>query len=222
MPGAIPLRNDFDAVTLRDLARRSKDNRQSRRLLALAAVYDGMSRAAAARVGGMDRQSLRDWVHRFNGHGPDGLFNTAPPGRAAWLSDAQMAEFDSIVAAGPDPERDGVVRWRRCDLAALIEQRFGVVYAARSISALLARLGYVRISARPRHPGQDAEAIEAFKKNFPDRLSALVDERDAATDVEVWFQDEARIGQKKAAPVSGPSGEPALGCRPTNAMPAPI
>ena len=167
MPAPIPLRNDFDAIALRRLARSSKDVRQSRRLLALAAVYDGMSRSAAARVGGMDRQSLRDWVHRFNDHGPDGLFNTAPPGRAAWLNDAQMAELDSIVAAGPDPERDGVVRWRRCDLAQRIEQRFGVTYAERSISALLAKLGYVRLSARPQHPAQNTEDIEAFKKTSP-------------------------------------------------------
>jgi transposase len=164
MPAPVALRDDFDAVTLRGLARCSQDSRQSRRLLALAAVYDGMSRAAAAQIGGMDRQSLRDWAHRFNEHGPDGLFTTAPPGRACWLNAAQMAELDEIVATGPDPECDGVVRWRRCDLVQLIEERFDVVYAERSISRLLAKLGYVRISARPRHPAQDAEEIEAFKK----------------------------------------------------------
>ena len=167
MAAAIALREDFSADDLRALARASRDARQCRRLLALAVVAEGRSRAEAAAIGGMDRQTLRDWVHRFNEHGPDGLFNTAPPGRVAWLSDAQMAELDSIVAAGPDPERDGVVRWRRCDLAQRIEQRFGVTYAERSISALLAKLGYVRLSARPQHPAQHTEDIEAFKKTSP-------------------------------------------------------
>ena len=75
MPASVPLRRDFDARHLRKLASRCKDARQSRRLLSLAAVYDGMSRGEAARIGGMDRQTLRDWVHRFNEEGPDGLTN---------------------------------------------------------------------------------------------------------------------------------------------------
>jgi transposase len=70
MPSTVRLRDDYDAVQLRGLARCSRDPRQLRRLLALAAVYDGMSRAEAARVGGMDRQTLRDWAHRFNEVGP--------------------------------------------------------------------------------------------------------------------------------------------------------
>ena len=164
MPAKVPIRTDYDAETLRGLAKRCKDVRQSRRLLALAAVYDGMSRGDAARVGGMDRQTLRDWVHRFNEEGPDGLLNRPPPGRQGWLSADQMRELAEIVETGPDPEKDGVVRWRRIDLKRVIEERFGVVYAERSISKLLADLGFVHISARPRHPKQNAKVIEAFKK----------------------------------------------------------
>jgi len=164
MPAAICVREDFTAHELRRLAARSKDANQGRRLLALAGVRDGMSRGEAAKVGGMDRQTLRDWVHRFNAEGPEGLANRAAPGRACWLSSDQMRELAEIVETGPDPETDGVVRWRRVDLQRVIEERFGVVYAERSISRLLAELGFVHISARPRHPAQNSKVIEAYKK----------------------------------------------------------
>ena len=160
----IQLRDDYDAAELRRLAKQSRNNRQIRRLLALAAVYDGMSRTDAAQVGGMDRQTLRDWVHRFNAEGPDGLTDRARPGRECLLSDAQMAELARIVETGPDPAVDGVVRWRRIDLKRVIEARFGVVYSERSISDLLARLAFSHISGRPQHPEQDERVIAGFKK----------------------------------------------------------
>ena len=117
MPSAVPLRTDFSAGELRRLAKRSKDNNQSRRLLSLAAVLDGMNRTDAARIGGMDRQTLRDWVHRFNEVGPDGLLDNWASGPASRLTPDQQAELAAIVDAGPDWEVDGVVRWRRvcCD-----------------------------------------------------------------------------------------------------------
>ncbi len=167
MPSSIPLRDDFDALSLRKLAKCCPDSRQARRLLSLAAVYDGMSRAEAAQIGGMDRQTLRDWVHRFNAEGVDGLRNRKGAGRRRMLSDAQMKALGEIVETGPDPERDGVVRWRRIDLKRVIEERFGVVYAERSISRLLAELGFVHISPRPQHPKQSAKTIKAFKKTSP-------------------------------------------------------
>jgi transposase len=104
---SIPLRDDYDAAQLRALARRSRDVRQTRRLLALAAVYDGMSREEAAKVGGMDRQTLRDWAHRFNAEGPEGLTNRAAPGRQRRLTAAQMEALAEIVETGPDPKVDG-------------------------------------------------------------------------------------------------------------------
>lgn len=161
---SIVLRDDYDAASLRALARRSRDVRQTRRLLALAAVYDGMSRADAARVGGMDRQTLRDWAHRFNDEGPDGLKNRAGAGRRRRLSDAQMQELATIVETGPDREVDKVVRWRRIDLKRVIEERFGVVYSERAISDLLARLAFSHISGRPQHPRRDERVLDAFKK----------------------------------------------------------
>jgi len=169
MSASIPLRPDFSASSLRALARRCTDANQARRLLSLAAVYDGMDRAQAATIGGMDRQTLRDWVHRFNNEGPDGLIDRKAPGRARYLSDTQMAELGEIVATGPDPAVDAVVRWRRVDLQKVIKDRFDVEYSERAISDLLKALGFSHISGRPQHPAQDTKVIEAFKKTSAER-----------------------------------------------------
>jgi transposase len=167
MGSAVRLREDYDAAVLRRLARTAQDPKQVRRLLALAAVYDGADRARAARVGGMDRQTLRDWVHRFNRLGPDGLVNVKPPGPARKLTEAQEEEVGRLVEAGPDPETDGVVRWRCVDLRRVIKERFSVDLDEVSVGRLLKRLGYAHVSARPRHPAQDPEAMAAHKKTFP-------------------------------------------------------
>jgi transposase len=164
MPSAVKLRTDYSAKELRKLARRVKDNTQARRLLSLAAVLDGMSREDAARIGGMDRQTLRDWVHRFNTSGPDGLLDHWTDGPAPRLSGEQKAELASVVEQGPDRAIDGVVRWRRVDLKRVIKQRFGVDYHERYVGKLLKQLGFSHVSARPRSPGQDAETMAAFKK----------------------------------------------------------
>ncbi len=164
MGSAVTLRTDYTASELRRLARISKDTRQSSRLLSLAAVLDGMSRADAARIGGMDRQTLRDWAHRFNEDGPDGLVDSWSSGPRSRLSLAQLAELAEIVETGPDPAVDGVVRWRRVDLKRVIKARFGVDYHERHVSTLLKKLGFAHMSARPRHPAQDARIVEAYKK----------------------------------------------------------
>ncbi len=170
MPAAVELHPDFDAPTLRSLATRCADAKQSRRLLSIAAIYDGMSRGAAAKIGGMDRQVLRDWVLRFNEQGPDGLIDRKAPGAKRRLDDAQMAELGVIVESGPDLKADSLVRWRCCDLAKLIEHRFGVSYKERAISNLLKVLGFSHISGRPQHPKQDQRIIDTFKKTSPTPL----------------------------------------------------
>jgi transposase len=164
MGSAVKMRADFSAAELRRLAKISKDANQSRRLLSLAAVLDGMSREDAARLGGMDRQTLRDWVHRFNSTGPDGLKDAWWSGPEPRLSPEQKAELVQIVETGPDPTIDGVVRWRGVDLQKLIRERFGVDYHERYVSTLLKELGFSHMSARPRHPAQDGRIVEAFKK----------------------------------------------------------
>src|SRR5271165_1184781 len=115
MPSAVRLREDYSAEELRALTRRSKFVSQSRRLLSLGAVRDGMDRGSAAKIGGMDRQTLRDWVHRFNAAGPEGLIDNWTEGPKPRLSAEELAEFATIVEAGPDREEDGVVHWRRVD-----------------------------------------------------------------------------------------------------------
>ncbi len=164
MGSAVKMRTDYSAAELRRLAKISKDVNQSRRLLSLAAVLDGMSREDAARVGGMDRQTLRDWVHRFNEAGPDGLKDAWWSGPEPRLSPSQKAELAQIVETGPDPVADRVVRWRRIDLQKAIKARFGVDYHERYVSTLLKKLGFSHMSARPRHPAQDGAIVEAYKK----------------------------------------------------------
>lgn len=163
----VEVRGDYTAAKVRELATGCAHGDQARRLLSIAAIYDGMSRADAARIGGMDRQTLRDWVHRFNAEGPAGLINRKAPGARPKLSEEQKAELVEMVKAGPDPEKDGVVRWRRVDLKEKLRTKYGVVYHERSVSRLLHDLGFSHISARPQHPGQDQEAIETFKKTSP-------------------------------------------------------
>jgi transposase len=160
-------RQELDAGELRREAKRCRAAVVSRRMLALASVLEGSSREAAARAAGMDRQTLRDWVHRYNAEGLPGLHDRPRSGRKPRLTPEQGAELAAVVERGPDPDRDGVVRWRRIDLKALIEARFDVRLHERSVGKLLRRLGFARLSVRPKHPKADEAAQEAFKKASP-------------------------------------------------------
>jgi transposase len=160
-------RKELGAVELRREAGRCRDARAARRMLALALVLEGGSRAEAARAAGMDRQTLRDWVHRYNAEGLAGLRDRRRPGPRPRLSPGQEAELVTAVEQGPDPDRDGVVRWRRVDLQALIEARFAVRLHERSVGKVLRRLGFARLSVRPKHPKADEAAQAAFKKASP-------------------------------------------------------
>ncbi len=165
---SVRLRVDFDAAGVRRLAREAGDADQARRLLAIAAVYEGMSRLDAARVAGMDRQTLRDWVHRFNAEGASGLVNRPPPGNPRRLTPEQEDELAQVVEAGPGSAGLGhLARWRCLDLKALIQERWGIRYHERTIGKLLDRLGFSHITTRPRHYRQDEAALEAFKKTSP-------------------------------------------------------
>lgn len=160
-------RLDQGAQDLRAEAGKTKDGRVSRRLLALAMVLEGTPRKAAAEACGMDRQTLCDWVQRYNEDGISGLSDRRGGVSRSLLDAGQMAQLAAWVEAGPDPKRDGVVRWRRCDLAAKIKAEFGVGVHERTVSGYLARLGYVRLTVRPEHPKASPEAQEAFKKTSP-------------------------------------------------------
>ncbi len=160
-------RTDLSAEELRGAGRRTKDSDQARRLLALALVLDGASRMAAARAAGMDRQTLRDWVHRYNAEGVEGLCDRARSGRPPRLSEARLAELAGLVEAGPDVAVHGVVRWRCVDLRAEIKRRFEVEISERHVGRILKRLRFTRLSVRPRHPRADEAAQQAFKKTSP-------------------------------------------------------
>ncbi len=160
-------RTELSAEELRGAARRTKDSDQARRLLALALVLDGASRTEAARAAGMDRQTLPDWVHRYNAEGVDGLCDRARSGRPPQLSEAQLGELAGLVEAGPDVEVHGVVRWRCVDLQAQIKERFDVDHSERHVGRLLSKLRFRRLSVRPRHPQADEAAQQAFKKTSP-------------------------------------------------------
>ena len=164
MPAPVSVRTDYSARELRRLAATTKNANQSRRLLSLAAILDGMSRTDAARIGGMDRQTLRDWVHRFNERGPDGLKDTWSKGNPPRLLAEQQAELAHLVETGPNRAVHGVVRWRRVDLQRLLAKRFGVIYHERTVGKILHQLGFSHISARPRHPAQDERIVAEFKK----------------------------------------------------------
>jgi transposase len=160
-------RHEPGAGDLRREAARCRDARAARRMLALALVLEGASREEAARAAGMDRQTLRDRVHRYNAEGLAGLRDRPRSGREPRLTAGQEAELAAAVEQGPDPDRDGVVRWRRIDLQALIEARFAVRLHERTVGKVLRRLGFARLSVRPRHPKADEAAQEAFKKASP-------------------------------------------------------
>jgi transposase len=196
MGRALALRGDFTAADLKRLARESRDAGQTRRLLALAVIYDGESRAAAAETGGVGRQIVRDWVERFNAEAPDGLVSRKPPGNPSKLNDAHRTELVRIVERGPIPATDGVVRWRLVDLAAWVWDAFGISVSEATLSRELKALGYSKLSARPRHHARDTRSGSPLSKDFPARLAEIRDALPPGTGIELWFADEARVGQK--------------------------
>ena len=163
----IGLRGDYDAVRLRSIARKTKDAPQARRLLALAAIYDGATRTEAAKIGNVTVQIVRDWVVKFNADGPAGLINRKAPGQPPRLNAEQRAAIVKIIENGPIPAAHGVVRWRLVDLCQWIWEEFRLVVAKQTLSRELRAMGYRKLSARPRHHAQAAGAIDDFKKHFP-------------------------------------------------------
>jgi transposase len=157
-------RKELTAAELRAAAATMKDSRAARRMLAIAFVLEGVDRTTAATTCGMDRQTLRDWVHRYNAEGLAGLANRRSPGASPLLTPEQKAELAALVEAGPDLQRDGVVRWRSIDLQARIKALFGVEMHERTVGKQLATLGFRRLSVRSRHPKTDEGTQETFKK----------------------------------------------------------
>lgn len=164
---AIPLRGDFDAAGLRAAARRTKDAAQARRLLAVAAIYDGATRTEAARIGGVTLQIVRDWALKFNAHGPEGLVDRKAPGQPPRLNDIHRAALAATLESGPIPAVHGVVRWRLVDLCRWLWEEFRVSVAKQTLSRELRAMGWRKLSARPRHHAQAEGAVELFKTPSP-------------------------------------------------------
>lgn len=141
-----------------------------RRLLAIALLLEGKPRIEAAEVCGMDRQTLRDWVHHYNHDGIEGLSSRRSPGRPAQLTPEQLAALKALVEQGPDLACDGVVHWQCCDLQARLQSDFAAQYHECSVGKLLAKLAFRKLTARPFRPGQDTAAQQTHKKlRRPDR-----------------------------------------------------
>lgn len=160
-------RTEYSAAELRALSSRCSDGAQVRRILALAMVLEGRSRTEAAELGGMDRQTLRDWVHRYNSGGLEGLKSRKAPGRTPLLTELRKAELLELVLGGPDPAVHGVVRWRCVDLKAEVARRFCVEVHENTVGRWLRELGLTRLQPRPYHPQKDPGAEAAFRKTSP-------------------------------------------------------
>ena len=162
----LEVRRDTTAAELRKKARSEKDGRVASRILGIANVLDGMDRGQAAQCVGMTRQTLRDWVRRYNDSGLEGMRNKPKGCRKRALTTEQERKIETLITT----EANGIfVRWRRVDVQAEIEKRFGVVVCERTVSNVLRRLDFRHISTRPLHPETDADAQEAFKKTLPPR-----------------------------------------------------
>ena len=167
MRAGIELREDFDAARLRALAKVTRNAGQSRRLLALAEIYEGGSRTRAARVGGVGLQTVRDWVVRFNARGPDGLIDSKAPGNPCKLQVRHREALLALVESGPSPAVHGVVRWRLKDLVQWLWEEFRIAVSETTLGRELRAQGYRKLSARPRHHERSEPAVAAFKKTSP-------------------------------------------------------
>src|SRR3954470_4012707 len=206
-PG-IALRPDYDAARVRGLAKAARDAGQSRRLLALAEIYDGGSRTKAARIGGVGLQTLRDWVVRFNARGPEGLIDGKAPGNARKLNHSQREALANIVESGPTPAIHGVVRWRLKDLTLWVWEEFQISLSETTLSRALRALGYRKLSARPCHYAQDPEALELFKKVSPPPWKRSGRASRTALRSNCGGRTRRGSARRTRSPAAGPDGEP--------------
>ena len=205
----IPLRSDFDTVALRAIARRSKDGPQARRLLALAAIYEGGTRTEAARIGGVTLQIVRDWVVKFNAHGPEGLIDRKPPGQPSRLTDAHRTALMALIDEGPIPSVHGVVRWRLVDLIAWLWEEFHVTISKQALSREVRALGYRKLSARPRHHAKSEVEVSALK-NLPRPSGDDHRERRRQANRDLVFRRGAGRAKEQDHPPLGEAGHAAI------------
>ena len=169
MVAALAIRTDLSAAELRSLARRQRSPRTASRMYAIAHALEGLSRAEAARLSGMERQALHDAVVRYNAEGLAGLHDRPKGRRRPVLDEAEGVALKEIVLAGPDLARHGRTEWTLPALAEEIAHRWGKRLHPASVSRVLRRLGMSKQKTRPRHPQADLQAQEAFKRGASPR-----------------------------------------------------
>lgn len=196
MAAALLVTTNLTSAELRRLAWRANDRAQSLRLIAIANAVDGMPRTEVARLAGVDVQTVRDWVVRFNAEGAEGLIERRRSGRPDWLNEYQLGQLHGWMKTGPDPETDGFSRWRIVDAIAWVDQKFGISYSEEGMRRILHALGLSYQKARPQHPKSDPAVREDFKKKTLPSAVEAVKLQQPDKEVQVWFMDEARIGQK--------------------------
>ena len=221
MGRAITLREDFDGPGPRRLAKCSKDGARSRRLLALAEIYDGGRRMDAARIGAVGLQVIRDWVLRFNAEGPDGLIDRKAPGQRAKLNDEQRRALARIVEADSIPAVRGVVRWRRKDLALWIFEEFVISLEVTSVGREPRAMGFCKMTARPRHKGQNEYVLDDFKEVSQPRWSRSGQRSRPARTWRSGGGTKPGSGGKPSSRGAGPGAAPDLRRRKTNALSRP-
>jgi transposase len=208
MSTPVSLRGDFDGPMLRALALSEKVGSVTRRLLALVTIYDGGTRADAARLGGVGPQTVRDWVLRFNAKGLDGLVDGKSTGRPSLLDDAQRRALVAMVEAGPTPAIHEVVRWRLIDLAQWVFDEYGLSVTKQILSRELRALGYRKLSARPRHHEHDEAAVAAFKKKS--RTSSRISLRPPENRSSCGSRTKPASAKRTRSPDAGPNAERVL------------
>src|SRR5262249_19440067 len=210
MSQAIPVRTNYTAGEVRRFAQRAKEAAQARRLLAIAAVLVGDSREEAATIGGMDRQTLRDWVIRFNEQGPDGLINIPSPGVPPKLNSRHKAFLARIVDEGPIPAIHGVVRWRACDLIMRLYEEVGLSGSDDTVYRALKNLGFSHVSARPKAYKQNAEAMHVVKKTSPSVWRRASRHSPPAQRERSGSKTRCGWGKRTSSPIAGPGRVHAL------------
>jgi transposase len=192
----IPVRQDSDAQGLRLLARLEKVGKVVLRLLGIAHILDGRSRQEAAELVGLAPRDLTGAVKRYNAEGVGGLRDRKIPGRPSRLTPEQDGELKRMVLAGPQDRETGRAEFRVCDIVALIERTWGIGMSAEAVRTKLHVLNLEKLVCRPQHHKADPDAQAAFKAGFPERLAQIAKDHPGASAIEVWVQDETRVGQK--------------------------
>lgn len=196
MGKALGIKDALSADALRRELLREKDGRAAARMHAIAHALDGLGRAEAARLAGMERQGLRDAVVRDSAEGLAGL-RDRPRGRPRRrLGHGEEAALTAAILRGPDPDVDGCCARTRADLCRWLEAAYGKTCQPSRLSRVLRRLGVSRQKARPFHPEKDPEAREAFENGGLGERIAAVAAQHPGKRIALWLADEAPVGTR--------------------------